>query len=37
LSVKIAESACEGRHYTYICHKSQEIWDWKLDPNKIQW
>lgn len=27
LSVKIAESACEGRHYTYICHKSQEIWD----------
>lgn len=27
LSVKIAESACEGRHYTYICHKSQEVWD----------
>ena len=27
LSVKIAESACRGRNYTYICHKpSQELW-----------
>eukprot|EP00438_Fugacium_kawagutii_P006979 Skav233376 [mRNA] locus=scaffold1038:71706:72995:+ [translate_table: standard] len=26
LSVKIAESACKGRHYTYICHQ-KEIWN----------